>query len=249
MKFFDSNISVGRKTVKDYSFIDTEKDLLNLMDEHEISKVLIIHAEQRNSHPDDGNKIAVDFSNSDRVEKVFAILPTITNEFSYNVFDFMRVNNIKAVTCFPKYMNFLLNKVSMGKTMDEIVERKIPIILSLYGEVDWRDVYDFMKDYPKATVILKDLQDWSQNRYFYPLLVEYENFHMETNKMSLVAGGIEDAVKVFGSERFIFGSAYPRCYISASKMDLLHANISELERENIAYNNLENLLNKACLSK
>jgi len=248
MKIFDSNILVGRKTVKDYSYIDNENQLIDIMDEYEISKALIIHAEQRNSHPDYGNQIAVDFSKSERVEKVFAILPTVTNEFSYNVFDFMRNNKIKAVTCFPKYMYFLLNKVSMGKTMDEIVERNIPIILSLYGEVDWNDVYNFMRDYPKATVILKDLQDWSQNRYYYPLLAQYENFHMETNKISLVAGGIEDCVKLFGSERFIYGSAYPRCYISASKMDLLHANIKEEERENIAYNNLENLLNKADLS-
>jgi len=248
MKFFDSNILVGRKTVKDYTPVENEAELLAIMDEHGIDKVLITHADQKNVHPEYGNQIALDFSKSDRVEKMFALVPPATCEFDYDVFSYMKENKIKAVTAFPKYMNFFLNKVAMGRMMDEIVERKIPIVLSLWGDVEWQDVYDFMKDFPEATVILKDLYDWSQNRYFYPLLVAYKNFYMETNKLSLVAGGIEDATNRFGSERFIFGTAYPRCYISASKMDLLHAHIKESDKENIAFNNLQRLLDNADLS-
>ena len=248
MKFFDSNITVGRKIALDYTPIDNEIELLNLMDEHGIDKALIIHADQRNVHPEIGNQIAVDFTKSDRIEKVFALLPAATCEFDYDVLSYMKENKIKAITVFPKYMNFFMNKVCMGKQLDEIVERKIPIILSLYGEMDWADMYAFMKDYPEATVIIKDLYDWAQDRYYYPLLVAYKNLYMETNKMSLVASGIEDATKRFGSHRFVFGTAYPRCYISASKMDLMHARIKDSDKENIAYNNLERLLNNADLS-
>ena len=248
MKFFDSNITVGRKTVKDYTPIENENELLKIMDENGIDKALITHADQKNVHPEIGNQIALDFTKRDRIEKMFALLPPATCEFDYDVFSYMKENNIKAVTAFPKYMNFFLNKVSMGKMMDEIVERKIPIILSLWGDVDWADTYRFMEDFPEATVILKDLYDWAQDRYYYPLLVAYKNFHMETNKLSLVAGGIEDAVDRFGSKRFIFGTAYPRCYISASKMDLMHARIPDIYKEDIAYNNLQNLLDNADLS-
>lgn len=247
MKFFDSNILVGRKTIKDYSTIDSEAQLFDIMDSHGIEKALIIHADQKDAHPEDGNRNSLLFTKSHRAEHLFAILPPATEEFEYDVFEYMKKNRIKGMTAFPKYQNFLLNRISMGPFMDEVCERKIPLFLSLWGDVTWDDIYKFMSDYPEATVVIKDLYDWDQDRYYYPLLTAFKNLYMETNKMHLVADGIKDAVKKFGSERFVFGTAYPRCYIYAAKMDLLHADISQKDKENIAYNNLERLLNNAIL--
>ena len=241
MKFFDSNIRVGRRLVKDYTPIDTEQELLDLMDQHKIDKALVIHGEQFNIHPEYGNQVLLNWSKSHRIEKVFTILPPSTCEFDYNVISHIKEKNFKAITMFPKQHCFIADRIGLGNFIDEISDLKIPIFLSLL-EFSWQEIYNFMRDYPTATVVVTDLQDWSQNRYFYPLLTAFENFYMETNKISLVAGGIEDCVKKFGSERFVFGTAYPRCYISASQMDLMHADISETAKANIAFNNLERIL-------
>lgn len=247
MKFFDSNITVGRKTVKDYSPVENEAHLLKIMDDHGIDRAVIIHADQKDAHPEEGNRNSLLFTDSERAEHLFAILPPATEEFDRDVFEYMKENRIKGMTAFPKYQNFFLNRISMGSFMDEVCERKIPLFLSLWGDVTWDDIYRFMSDYPEATVVIKDLYDWDQDRYYYPLLKTFRNLYMETNKMHLVADGIKDAVGKFGSERFVFGSAYPRCYIYAAKMDLLHADISETDKENIAYSNLDRLLKNAVL--
>jgi len=246
MKFFDSNIQVAMQMVKKFSHLNSEKELLDLLDEHSIDKALVLHASQRNIHPEYGNKMAVDFFSSDRVEKVFAVLPPVPNEFEYDVFDYMKTNNFKAITAYPVHQNFLLNRISMGKFFDEVSERKIPLLLSL-EEISWQSIYELMRDYPKLTVILTDLGAWAQDRYYYPLLTSFENVKIETDMLSLEAGGLETAVKTFGSERFIFGSSYPRRYITASKMDLLHCRIPEEDKENIAYKNLEKILGDVVL--
>jgi predicted TIM-barrel fold metal-dependent hydrolase len=62
--------------------------------------------------------------------------------------------------------------------------------------------------------------------------------------VSLEAGGLEAAVRAYGAERIVFGTGFPYHTPHAAVLDLLHAEISEADKEKIASGNLCALLEK-----
>ncbi|MCM8762403.1 MAG: hypothetical protein NC905_07605 [Candidatus Omnitrophica bacterium] len=55
-------------------------------------------------------------------------------------------------------------------------------------------------------------------------------------------GSLEERVKRFGGERVVFGSGYPERYMEASILQLVHSEIEEQEKRNIAYRNIERVI-------
>ena len=59
--------------------------------------------------------------------------------------------------------------------------------------------------------------------------------------------GIEEVCAKFGSERLLYGSNFPTNSMSGSVYSLMKADISDADRENIAYKNMERLLSEVKL--
>jgi predicted TIM-barrel fold metal-dependent hydrolase len=134
-----------------------------------------------------------------------------------------------------------------GSFLDEVAQRRIPLLLSLERGVTWRDVYQLLGEYPELTCLLCDIGIWGQDRFVWPLLERYPRVFVETSLVSLEAGGLEAGVKRFDASRFVFGSGFPVRYPEAALLDLLQADLPVRDREAIASANLERLLSEVRL--
>ena len=60
-------------------------------------------------------------------------------------------------------------------------------------------------------------------------------------------GGIEDICRVYGAERLLLGTNFPDAPMGAAILTLLHADISDADRELIAGGNLNRILQEVRL--
>ena len=247
---YDVNLFIGCPSVKGTSTpISSAFELLRELDEHSIKKALVWHIAQHDVSPVIGNELlSKAVAESERLLGCWTILPPQTGEvINESFFLDMKKNRIFALRVFPRSHNFLLNYTVFGDFLNEISNRKIPLLLSLERGIQWQDIYNLLKDFPRLTCILCDIGIWGVDRYTWPLLESYPNLYLETSLLSLEAGGIEAVVKKFGAERLLFGSGFPERYFEASILQLLHSEISESDKEKIASQNLERLIEEVML--
>jgi predicted TIM-barrel fold metal-dependent hydrolase len=128
-----------------------------------------------------------------------------------------------------------------------MVERRIPLLISIEGRTPWRDVYALLSEVPDLTCVLCDIGVWGVDRYTWPLLDKYPNVYIETSQLSIEAGGLEAGVAKFGADRFLFGSGFPLRYPEAAAMQLIHSEVSDSDKQNIASKNLERLISEVKL--
>ncbi len=245
MKFYDANVCMGRGMTAVPGAVSTAIDLLAAMDRAGTERALVWHRFQYEGHPKEGNcMLSAAIAGQPRLTGCWTILPPQTMEIAAPpvFFKDMASRNIRALRVFPGHHNFILRRGVFGKFLDEIVERRIPLLLSLQRQVTWEGVSALLEDYPLLTCILCDTGIWGQDRRIYPLLERHERVLVDTSLLSLEAGGLETAVGRFGPERFVFGSGFPERYAESAMLDLLHANVPEAGKELIAHGNTERLL-------
>ncbi|MBU4286359.1 MAG: amidohydrolase, partial [Verrucomicrobia bacterium] len=179
----------------------------------------------------------------------WTILPPQTGEvITPDFFRRMQRNRIIALRAFPDHHRYLLNRVVFGKFLDEVTERRIPLMLSVEkASGGWPAIYNFLAEFPNLTCILCDLGIWNSDRYTWPLLENYPNIFLETSLLALEDAGIEETVTRYGAERLLFGSNFPERYLEAATLALLHAAIPAADKRKIASANLEKLIQKTQL--
>ncbi len=246
MELFDCNICVGLPT-RGASLAHCERDdVLNMMTGHGISKALVWHIAQHDSSPQTGNVLASEtIANHPNLHGCWSILPPQTDEIiTPHFFKEMHDNRIAALRTMPIRHYYMLNRVVFGKFLDEVTERRIPVLISLEYGADWPAVYTLMADFPNLHCIVCDIGVWSQTRYIFPLLEAYPNLKVETSLLSLTASGLEVGVSKYGAERFVFGSGYPARSAEAASLDLRHSELTEQQRSQIACGNMQKMIDE-----
>jgi predicted TIM-barrel fold metal-dependent hydrolase len=84
------------------------------------------------------------------------------------------------------------------------------------------------------------------DRYAWPLVEKFPNLYFETSGY-LVDAGIEEFCRRYSASRLLFGSGFPDNANGAAMLTLAHAEISESDRQAIAWDNLARLLEEASL--
>jgi len=249
IEFWDCNCFVGTPMKAIHRPAPCAADLIEAMDAAGIQKALAWHIAQFDCSAQDGNALVSEqVCQSDRLLGCWAILPPVTGEIKLDgFFERMRQNRIAALRAFPDQNRFLLNRVVLGPFVDEVAERRIPVLLSLERGITWPAVYALLQDYPNLTCVLCDIGTWGQDRHTWPLLDVYNNVYVETSYLGLEAGGIATTVSRFGADRLLFGTGFPLRYPEASMLPLLHAHISEEDKCKIAWQNLHRLIQEARL--
>lgn len=245
LKFFDANVFIGRPHNGMYGAVSSAQHLIDEMDKQGISKAVVWHIFQYEGSPVEGNRIlAEEISNVQRLYGCWTILPVQTREvIKDNFFEKMKENRIVCLNAFPEWHRFVLDRVGFGDFLDELSERKIPLFLTMERScITWEGLYKLLRDFPHLTCVLCDIGIWGVDRYTWPLLEKFENFYLESSRLSLEEGGIESTVKRFGAERIVFGTGFPVQYQKASILQLTHADISEQDKIKIASANLERIL-------
>jgi hypothetical protein len=243
LSFFDANVVVGiPRNGSLFQPVPTPADLTAYLDTHGFQGALVWHWAQAETHPATGNQLLRPYlADRPAIYPCWALLPPATDEplgLPGALMDALPA----AVRLFPGAHRYQMERVVWDGLLDELVARRVPVLLSLEHEVDWRQIYDLLRDYPRLTCILCDVGAWSMDRYTYPLLAAYPNVHVETSMLSLEDGGVESLVSRFGAGRAVFGTGFPKRYAEAPMLQLTHAAIAELDKQAIAAGNMLQLL-------
>ncbi len=250
MDFFDVNLQIGRPAIHQYGTVSTLDELFNALEDTGITRGVVWHISQRECGPDTGNAIISQaIANDNRASGCRTILPPLVDDniMTGDFLDRMVSEGIVALRAFPDAQRFQLNRVTFGNFLDDVSERGIPLLMSFLYGMEWSAIYQLMSDYPQLTVVLCDLGLWGQDRNSWPLVDKYPNVYLESSLVSLQAGGVEAAVKKIGAEKIIFGSGFPSHSPHAAVLDILHADISDADKQKIAAGNLDKLIKKVAV--
>lgn len=151
----------------------------------------------------------------------------------------MAKNDVRALRAFPETNRYFLCAATMKEQLDIISECKIPLFLE--PRHGFEGIYSVLRDFPKLTVILCNIGCWPSARYVYPLLKNYENFYFETGDFGMLRG-YEQICERFGSKRMLFGTNFPTNNMACSMNMLMNAKISDEAKDDIAFRNMERLL-------
>lgn len=247
IEFFEANAFIGRPVRGSSKSVGSAAELLREMDESGTGRALVWHIDQFSCHPTLGNGlIDAAVAESDRLFGCWTIMPPQADHvIESSFFSRMREHRAVALRAFPSHHHYLLNRQVFGGFLDEVTERRIPLMLSItdspVGGTTWSSVYELMRDYPELTCILCDCGIWQTDRYTRPLLENYPNLCLET---SYLAGPrvVEEMVANYGAHRLVFGSGFPLRYPEAPMLQLLHLEISDDDKRQVASANLDRIV-------
>lgn len=245
MKFFDCNTYAGVGLRPPLQPALSPDELLEEMDNCGVDAALVNHEGGDFSNPLVSNvEISGFCQSSDRLNPVWNILPPQTEMKTDELISGMRESGVSALRAMPVAHRYILNEVTMGSTLTELVRRRIPLFLAF--ESGWQLHYDLLECYPELVLVAIDHGCWGQDRYLRPLLERYDHFYIDTSRFEL-DGGIEDVVNAYGAARILFGSAYHRVPMGGASLLLRNAEIDDDARAAIASGNLERILSEVSL--
>jgi uncharacterized protein len=244
LRFFDCNVFFGTPAGKTIMRVPTADDLLAELDRAGIERALAWHIAQHDASPWLGNGFVSEATaRQPRLTGCWTILPNQAHEFPppAEFIAAMAAARIGALRAFPASHKYLLNGVAMGDWLDRLVERRVPLFLSLRRGIDWPAIYSLLAEFPRLVCVICDHGPWGADRLFRPLVERYPDVYIELSQYML-DGGIEALVTDYGPERVLFGSGYPESYMGGMMLALKHSRISSDAKQAIAGGNLERIL-------
>ncbi len=244
MRFFDINAGIGRPMLRQAGAVQTATEYFTAVAHADIDGALLWHVTQRDGGPDIGNALlSREIAGEPRAWGCWTILPPQTDRDVMTDDFFVRLpgERIAALRLFPDMHRYVPDRATLGTILDVASLRRIPVLLSLRLGWDYPGVHRLLEDFPGLTCVLCDVGVWGQDRNTWPLLGRYDNVYLETSMVSMEAGGLEAAVRAWGAGRLVFGTGFPYHYAEAAVLDLLHADIAEEDKVQIASGNFRAL--------
>jgi predicted TIM-barrel fold metal-dependent hydrolase len=258
MEFFDINCWVNREIIEKNLKKDNRKDIFSLLLKNNIIKTVLTNNLSLSYDWHIGNNDLLSFKGLSQNENIFfglALTPEASHQFIFS--DYMKNayrNKARIFRVFPKSHLFYLNDYYMRKIYNEMAGVNFPLMLDLkelditgnkYFAID--DLRILLSENKKLPVILEtSLKQCMFDRFYFPLMEEFENFYLEISGM-LLMDQIEHYVEKFGSDRLIFGSNFPNTNLEVNTSRIESADIDESSKENIAGKNILRLLEKISL--
>ncbi len=253
LRLFDCNVSYGTPPVPNPRQARTPEALLQEMDWAGVTEALVTNAYQRYDDAPTGNRqVLTECAENDRLHPTWVLMPHQTGEFSSPDDLPAALSNagVRALWAFPSRIRYLLDANTFGPTLEVLSGLQVPLLLSVTessGSLSgWGLMGALLGNFPHLTLIATDQNCWGQDRYFRPLVERYPRFYFDVADFEL-AGGYEDYVSRYGSERMVFGTGFPGLCMGGSILTLLHANVSDEDKVAIAGGNLRRLLSEVKL--
>lgn len=248
MQFCDCNCAYGVAMKPALEPALTPADILAEMDLCGISQALVRNLAISEQTPEVGNLLTTrDLTGQDRLLPAWGILPPQTGELGAvdEFVDRMAQAGVRALWAFPSDHRYLLNATTFGALFDRLVADEIPLFVprqQTSGGVDcYANADAILREFPGLHLIITNQGPWGEDRLFRPLMERYPNFGVDTSRYEL-DGGIAEVVKKYGPHRLYFGTNFPVTPMGGPMLTLLHADISDEEREWVAGGNLRRLL-------
>jgi hypothetical protein len=215
------------------------------MDWHGVDQALVHHTLMRNQSPVVGNAVlAQEIAGQPRLVGTWAILPPQTGELppAPQFFHEMAAANVRALWAWPTEHRYMLNRVAYGGFLDEVAERRIPVLIPN----DWDLAYRVLAEYPELTLVVTAHGPWGNDRYFRPLIERYAHFYIDISRYELDCG-LRELVARYGAGRWLYGSAFPLAPMGGPRLMVAQAEIDDAAKRDIAGGNLRRLLGEVQL--
>ena len=242
LRFFDCNCAIGRQSVRRNEQLFRPEEVIEEMRRVGIAEALVYHVVARDYFPPAGNaRLAAQIGDRRALHPCWVVMPHHTGEMPVGeeLVEAMRAGGVRAARVFPKSQNFRLNEWTVGRLVSALQDARIPLFLDM-GETNWDELAQVLTSYPRLPVVLCGV-GYRTNRYLYPLLEAFENFHVEIFFYE-IHRALEDVCKRFGASRLLFGTGMPFFSPGSVLMTVKYAMIGDADKQAIAGGNLERLL-------
>lgn len=243
MRFFDCNSSFGVPAISVFRYASTVQDLVDEMVYCGIDRAMVYHASMRYGAPQEGNAwVTAETQGHPELVPTWAILPPQTGELpSPDIFlAEAKAQGVGALWAFPLEHRYHLDGLTLGPLLELVQERKIPLLV----KDNLLHIGQLLADFPRLVLVAMNQGPHSLERYLRPLVETYPNLYVDTSYY-IVDGLIEDFCRRYGAHRLLFGSAYPDNCVGGALLRLAQADIPLEQRQMIAAENLERILQEA----
>ena len=174
LEFFDCNAFFGSPAHRSLLLpAPTAEALLDEMEGAGVGRALVWHIAQHDASPQTGNRLLAEgIADHEKLWGCWSVLPPHTREQPDppELFARMREARVAALRMFPSEHRFLANRVSLEPLLARVVERRIPLLVSVVRGFDWPSVYGLLADFPDLVCVICDHGCWGMDRMFRPLL-------------------------------------------------------------------------------
>lgn len=239
--YIDSNCSLGRTSTRDEKIPYDIKTLTEDMKYYGIHQVLISSQEAREYSFTKGNRLLVEQTKNDpRLMASAVVIPGVEYELEegFDYFDNLIHSGVCAFRFYPKQLRHGFSPLYMKKIAQFMTDNSIPLIIDI-PETDYTELALLLEAFPGLKILLCKTY-WSDERYLFPLMDRFENlfFEISSNQANEL---LYTCKKHFGINRVLFGSDYPNKSIGAIKALIEYADITEAEKDMIAWKNASEL--------
>ena len=135
MEFFDCHASYGPTYTRTLLELPDPQALIAQMERVGIGKALVYHGAAVRGYPLEAKqRLITELAPYPQLVPAWVLLPPQTGEWDLESFPGeMKASGVRALWAFPGDHRYLLNKVTMGPVLEELVARKIPLFL----KKDW----------------------------------------------------------------------------------------------------------------
>ncbi len=247
LKFLDSNLWLGRPMQPGFCSRWELNALVGYMDRYAIEGGIVTHNAAVVEDPYAANEeLLGQTEGNGRLLSGLVLTTDLPPGYANwgDYLDWALSKGARMVRLFPKSHRFSLESWCSGSLLDSVNERHM-LLTVWHIEVGWGAVRMLCERYPELPVIVEGRPQkiLYHNRFFYPLLEQYQNLYLELHNLNVYLG-IEDIVRRFGAEHLIYGSCMPVNDPNTSQMMVTAARIDEEARRQIAHGNLESLLER-----
>jgi hypothetical protein len=221
----------------------TAAHLLAHLDRLGIERAVVWHIAARDLHPMVGNERLIREIDAtpgarDRLIPAFVVMPPMLYERGTmgQFQEMVKAHGIRAFRFFPKGLHWSLKLI--GPIIRTVLPQH-PVLLLDSRQLDPGDTLAFAAEFPRVPIICTQAM-WPHYAALYKLLEAQRNIYVETSFLHTYRT-LEHLIHHFGAERIIFGAG-PRSNNGAAIASLMHAEMDEEHREQIAHRNLEGLL-------
>lgn len=248
MEFFDCNCAFGVPMSPPLAPAPTVGEVLSEMDFCGVQRALVRDFAISEESPEVGNPLTcAAVAGQPRLTPAWGILPPQTGELG-SVPEFLQAMEragVRALWAFPSGHRYLLSRTTFGELFDHLEARGLPLFLPRQEGSGGLDCYAtaeaLLRDFPRLHLIIAGQGPWGEDRLFRPLMAAYPNFGVDTSRYEL-DGGIAEVCRLYGPHRLYFGTNFPHTPMGGAMLTLLHAQISDEDRQWIAGGNLRRLL-------
>lgn len=251
MRKIDVNCMIGTHVAQELE-ISNEQKFMEALDYYHIDRAIAIHTMARYYNPIQGNDKLLKLTKSnDRLIPCFVLSPHYKYELGWSALEqLLQEEQIRFAKIYPKEQGFNVHSSHTRDIFDIAARQKVHILIDQAEIVDGSGTElqcfeQLLREYPTVNVILTAIRH-RRKMVLFSYLEQYPNFYTEfsvyNNWMAY-----EETVQLFGSDQILWGSNMPFNLPGSAITMLSYANISNVDKEKIAYRNVEKWLGGSLL--